>query len=134
MHANGRSIWTRACDEAYRQGTIVCVAAGNPDPSFPESIVVPGDAKTAVTVGAIDKARQLARFSAMGSDRLDSPLYGKRRKARRTRLVLLAAGRTRDTAVSRRSQARRSELQQRAGWLAGRTWAERASPSQRASR
>lgn len=23
---NGRSIWTRACDEAYRQGTIVCVA------------------------------------------------------------------------------------------------------------
>lgn len=74
---NGQSIWSRACDEAFRRGTVVCVAAGNPMPSYPESISVPGDCTTAVTVGAIDKARHLAVFSAQGSANPDSPLYGK---------------------------------------------------------
>jgi subtilisin family serine protease len=73
----GNSIWSRACDEASRSGTVVCVAAGNPMPAYPESICVPGDAATVVTVGAIDKARQLAPFSAMGSPYPESLLYGK---------------------------------------------------------
>jgi subtilisin family serine protease len=75
--ANGRSIWTRACDEAFRNGTVVCIAAGNPMPSYPDSVGVPADATTAVTVGAINKDRHLAPFSAMGSMNPGSPLYGK---------------------------------------------------------
>jgi hypothetical protein len=75
--ANGQSIWSRACDEAFRKGTVVCVAAGNPMPSYPESVNVPADAATAIAVGAIDKAKQLAIFSAMGSSNPASPLHGK---------------------------------------------------------
>lgn len=74
---NGQSIWSRACDEAFHQGTIVCVAAGNPSPACPETIVVPADAQNAVAVGAIDKAGRLAPFSAQGSPRAGHPLYGK---------------------------------------------------------
>jgi subtilisin family serine protease len=74
---NGRSIWTQACDEAFRNGTVVCVAAGNPMPSYPESVGVPADSVTAVTVGALDKQRYLAPFSAMGSTDQRSPLFGK---------------------------------------------------------
>lgn len=74
---NGQSIWSRACDEAFHQGTIVCVAAGNPNPSYPETIVVPADAQNAVAVGAIDKAGLLAPFSAQGSRTAGHPLYGK---------------------------------------------------------
>jgi hypothetical protein len=74
---NGRSIWTRACDEAFRQGTLVCVAAGNLFPSCPESVDVPGDSATAVTVGAIDDSRRLAAFSAQGSASPGSALFGK---------------------------------------------------------
>ena len=73
----GQSIWSRACDEAFRKGTVVCVAAGNPMPSYPESICVPADSASAVTVGAIDKKRHLAPFSAQGSSDPASPLFGK---------------------------------------------------------
>jgi subtilisin family serine protease len=73
----GNSIWSRACDEAFHRGTVVCVAAGNPMPAYPESICVPADAATVVTVGAIDKAQKLAPFSALGSPSTESPLYGK---------------------------------------------------------
>ncbi len=74
---NGQSIWSKACAEAFRKGTVVCVAAGNPMPSYPESICVPADCPTAVTVGAIDKNRLLAAFSAQGSANPESPLFGK---------------------------------------------------------
>ena len=73
----GQSIWSRACDEAFRQGTVVCAAAGNPVPPYPESICVPADSASAVAVGAIDKQRYLAPFSAQGSSDPDSPLFGK---------------------------------------------------------
>ncbi len=76
-NANGQSIWSRACDEAFRKGTVVCVAAGNPLPSYPESVCVPADSATAVTVGAIDKDCRLAAFSAQGSANPESPLFGK---------------------------------------------------------
>lgn len=81
MPPSGRSIWTRACDEAFHHGTIVCVAAGNlmdPGP-FPElgTINVPGDAVTAVTVGAIDTNRRLAGISARGVGEHNEPLAGK---------------------------------------------------------
>lgn len=75
--ANGRSIWSRACDEAHRNGTVVCVAVGNLDPAYPETVMVPADAVHAVTVGAIDKERHLASFSAQGSENPNTPLYGK---------------------------------------------------------
>lgn len=75
--ANGRSIWTRACEEAFRHGTVVCVAAGNREDAGPETVVVPGDASSVVTVGAVDKDGRLAPFSAQGSTDPSSPLYGK---------------------------------------------------------
>jgi hypothetical protein len=74
---NGQSIWSKACGEAFRRGTVVCVAAGNPMPSYPESICVPADCPTTVTVGAIDKHERLAPFSALGSPVPSSPLFGK---------------------------------------------------------
>jgi hypothetical protein len=46
-------------------------------PSYPESICVPADSASAVTVGAIDKKRHLAPFSAQGSSDPASPLFGK---------------------------------------------------------
>ena len=46
-------------------------------PSYPESICVPADCPTAVTVGAIDKHRYLAEFSAQGSTDPSSNLFGK---------------------------------------------------------
>jgi subtilisin family serine protease len=74
---NGKSLWTRACEESFRQGCVVCVAAGNPYPPYPGSVTVPGDAVHAVTVGAIDRNRRLAGFSAWGSTDRNSPLFGK---------------------------------------------------------
>jgi subtilisin family serine protease len=75
--ANGRSIWTRACEEAFRHGTLVCVAAGNVEFPVPETITVPADAPHALAVGAIDKTGHLAPFSAQGSPQPDSPIYRK---------------------------------------------------------
>ena len=75
--ANGSSVWSRACDEAFRLGTLVCVAAGNLEPAYPESLFVPADSRTAVAVGAIDPNCHLAPFSAKGSERSESPMYGK---------------------------------------------------------
>lgn len=74
---NGLSIWARACDEAFHQGTLVVVAAGNLDNAYPETISVPADATTAVTVGAIDTQQRLAPFSAKGSLSPQSPIFGK---------------------------------------------------------
>lgn len=75
--ANGQSIWSRAVDEAFSQGTVVCVAAGNVDVAMPGTILVPGDARSAVTVGAVDNAGRLAAFSAQGESDTQSPLFGK---------------------------------------------------------
>jgi len=74
---NGMSIWSQACDEAFLMGTIVCVAAGNVSPSGENTITVPADSKTAVSVGAIDKNTYLADFSAKGSRNSNSALYKK---------------------------------------------------------
>ncbi len=78
--ATGESVWTHACDEAYRQGTVVCVAAGNPelaDEHEQRTVYVPGDSSAAITVGAIDFDRRLWARSAKGSDVADSVLHGK---------------------------------------------------------
>jgi hypothetical protein len=75
---SGISIWTKVCEEAVSQGTMVCVAAGNnADGPCPDTIVVPGDARLVVTVGAIDPEGRLADFSARGNREPASPLYGK---------------------------------------------------------
>lgn len=54
------------CDEAVTQaGVVICVAAGNTGPR-PQTIGPPGGARYVITVGAIDDAQQIARFSARG--------------------------------------------------------------------
>jgi subtilisin family serine protease len=77
--ANGMSVWTRACEEAARHGAVVCIAAGNVDEleRCPNTVVVPGDAKLAVTVGAIGVEGYLAPFSAMGNPEPIAALHGK---------------------------------------------------------
>jgi subtilisin family serine protease len=74
---NGCSIWSRACEEAFRHGTVVCVAAGNVELSCPGTITVPADGRFALAVGAVDERCQLAPFSAKGSMDPASPLFGK---------------------------------------------------------
>ena len=76
--ANGKSVWSRVCEEAVSHGTMVCVAAGNnEDGPCPDTIIIPADARLVVTVGALDPDGFLADFSARGNPQPESPLFGK---------------------------------------------------------
>lgn len=65
---DGTSPLSRAADNAAKQGVVVVVAAGNGGPSA-GTVGSPGDARLAVTVGAVDNAGGLARFSSRGPTR-----------------------------------------------------------------
>ena len=70
---NADCILCQAADNASRLGVVVVVAAGNEDntaasPQFQGKFNIrhPGAARRALTVGALDKAKQLAPFSSIG--------------------------------------------------------------------
>ena len=60
-----RSPLSREVDALTAQGIIVCVAAGNDGPAS-GTISSPGDARGALTVGAVDKTGALAFYSSRG--------------------------------------------------------------------
>jgi subtilisin family serine protease len=62
---------SREVDALTAEGIIVCVAAGNAGPDR-GTISSPGDARGALTVGAVDKAGALASYSSRG------PVHGVR--------------------------------------------------------
>jgi len=63
---DGRSILTKALQQAAeKDGVFVAVAAGNSGPS-PRTIGTPGDARDACTVAAVDSARRVTSFSSRG--------------------------------------------------------------------
>ncbi|MBI3980059.1 MAG: S8 family serine peptidase [Chloroflexi bacterium] len=76
VRPTGKSVLTLACEKASELGTIVCVSAGNRGPAD-ETITPPGDARSALTVAAIDRQRRVADFSSRGSADPASPVYGK---------------------------------------------------------
>ena len=67
--ADGRSILSRKVQEiAERRNAFVAVSAGNSGPRS-GSITIPGDAKDACTVGAVDQERRVTPFSSRGPTR-----------------------------------------------------------------
>lgn len=63
--SDGRDALSRAVDRAVAEGMIVVAAAGNQGPT-PETIGSPGAAEGAITVGAVDKRKQIAAYSSRG--------------------------------------------------------------------
>lgn len=62
---DGSSPLSRAVDNAAKQGVAVVVAAGNNGPAA-GTVGSPGDARLAITVGAVDNQGALASFSSRG--------------------------------------------------------------------
>lgn len=56
---------SRAVDEATANGIVSVIAAGNSGPGI-ATIGSPGTARTAITVGAVDKSKKIAGFSSRG--------------------------------------------------------------------
>jgi len=56
---------SRAVDTATANGIVSVIAAGNFGPSI-ATITSPGTARTAITVGAVDKSKKIAYFSSRG--------------------------------------------------------------------
>ncbi len=70
-YTDGTSLDSRACEKAVEEGAVVVVAAGNEGPGA-GTIGTPGDAPSALTIGAIDREKRLADFSSRGpTDRPD---------------------------------------------------------------
>jgi|GEM_PF-5920269 len=64
---DGRSLLTRVCENVAReQDVVIVIAAGNEGDAGMGTISIPGDTKSALTVGAIDKDGRLANFSSRG--------------------------------------------------------------------
>ncbi|MDD1752126.1 MAG: S8 family serine peptidase [Methanotrichaceae archaeon] len=63
--SDGTSLLDEACNRMVGQGIIMCVAAGNSGPA-PSSIVIPGDAEKAITVGAVDDSGVIFELSSRG--------------------------------------------------------------------
>ena len=61
---DGKSLLSRACDVLAGR-VVVCVSAGNSGPS-PGTVSSPGDARDAVTIGAVDRFKKMAAFSSRG--------------------------------------------------------------------
>jgi|GEM_PF-534432 serine protease AprX len=62
---DGTDAMSEACDAAVAAGVVVCVAAGNAGPNA-YTVGSPGCAKKVITIGATDKADQIAYFSSRG--------------------------------------------------------------------
>jgi excisionase family DNA binding protein len=62
---DGQSLESRICNVLVERGVVVVVSAGNSGPG-PGSIGVPGDARSAITVGALSRARTVCSFSSRG--------------------------------------------------------------------
>ncbi len=58
-------VLSQECDALMREGTVVCVAAGNSGPGS-RTIGSPGTSRLAITVGATDKDGNLAFYSSRG--------------------------------------------------------------------
>ena len=86
-----RSPLSREVDALAADGIIVVVAAGNAGPG-PRTIESPGDARSALTVGAADKDGRLAFYSSRG------PILGAR--YRKPDLVAIGGGVTRGAACA----------------------------------
>jgi serine protease AprX len=66
MPGDGTDALSTLCDQVVRQlGIVICVAAGNSGPDI-STIGAPGCARWVITVGAVDDADTMARFSARG--------------------------------------------------------------------
>ena len=64
--ADGTDALSTLCDQVVRQlGIVICVAAGNEGPDF-STIGPPGVARWVITVGAVDDADTIERFSSRG--------------------------------------------------------------------
>lgn len=57
---------SKAVDNAVDTGVIVVIAAGNSGEAGSSTIGSPGTARKAITVGAVDKSKQIASFSSKG--------------------------------------------------------------------
>jgi subtilisin family serine protease len=88
---SARSPLAREVDALAAEGIIVVVAAGNAGPD-PRTISSPGDARGALTVGAVDKHGVLASYSSRG------PVPGAR--YRKPDVVAIGGGVTRATACA----------------------------------
>lgn len=63
--SDGTDAISRAVDIAVDKGLVVVAAAGNTGPGA-QTIASPGSARNAITVGAVDKSKVVAGFSARG--------------------------------------------------------------------
>ena len=63
--SEGASLLDEACNNMVKQGMVMCVAAGNSGPDA-SSIVVPGDAESVITVGAVDSSGRIFDLSSRG--------------------------------------------------------------------
>ncbi len=64
---------SQAIDNAYDSGVLAVVAAGNDGPEW-YTIGTPGTARKAITVGAVDKEGNIARFSSRGHIELEDEI------------------------------------------------------------
>jgi serine protease AprX len=67
-------IWTTAINNVVAAGVVPVIAAGNNGP-FPRTILIPGNQKEAITVGATDKNDKIAFFSSRGPVTLNGETY-----------------------------------------------------------
>ncbi|VVB72826.1 Subtilisin-like serine protease [uncultured archaeon] len=65
--SEGASLLDDACNKMVEKGLVMCVAAGNSGPA-PGTIVIPGDAKNVITVGAIDSSGSIFEQSSRGPE------------------------------------------------------------------
>ena len=63
--SDGRDALSRAVNKAVEEGMVVVAAAGNAGPD-PMTIGSPGAADQAITVGSVDKRKQIAPYSSRG--------------------------------------------------------------------
>lgn len=63
--SEGSSLLDEACNKMVQQGIVMCVAAGNSGPDA-SSIVIPGDAESVITVGAVDISGRIFDLSSRG--------------------------------------------------------------------
>jgi excisionase family DNA binding protein len=69
---DGQSILSRSCDLLAERGIVVVVSAGNSGPDN-RTIGIPGDARNAITVGALSRSRSVCGFSSRGPT--DNPTW-----------------------------------------------------------
>lgn len=64
-NCDGEDVLSEAINNAYQEGTLSVVAAGNRGPEE-ETITLPGCAEEAITVGAVDSESSISSFSSRG--------------------------------------------------------------------